>query len=89
MHSSFALRHLKHQSLRAGGKQATKKASGEGRIAPIKLSPAYTLMGAAIGFAAMIVAFSIFLPEVLAALNEFLLVFLYQITAALQNIPTQ
>ncbi len=43
-------------------------------------------MGAAIGLAALIVVFGVFLPDVLHALGEFLLTFLVKATALIQAI---
>ena len=43
-------------------------------------------MGAALGLAAMIIVFSIFLPSILRALEEFLLQFFHMATDVLRTI---
>ncbi len=45
-------------------------------------------MGAAIGLAALIVVLGVFLPDVLRALEEFLLTFFGRATALLNAMPT-
>lgn len=44
-------------------------------------------MSAAIGFAVIIVAFGVFMPDVLRALSAFLLAFFGKATAFLQAVP--
>ena len=45
-------------------------------------------MGAAIGFAAIIIVFAIFIPHVLNAVENFLLAFLERATVLIETLPT-
>ncbi|MEK7507797.1 MAG: hypothetical protein AAB602_01810 [Patescibacteria group bacterium] len=44
-------------------------------------------MGTAIGLAALVIVFSMFLPHVLRALENFLLAFFYKATAVINSLP--
>jgi len=63
---------------------AIQQVGGSSLTARIRPPPRDTLMGAAIGLAAMIVVFAVFLPRVLSALEEFLLTFFRTATEILQ-----
>ena len=69
-------------------RRETATISGRRRSRVVKSSPlsAPKAMGAAIGFAAIVVVVGVFMPDVLHAMQAFLLAFFAKATILLQNL---